>query len=88
MEIGGYFGLEKFMGSEYYPKLFALNTGRNALACLIHAKCIKKLYIPSTCVMRCSKCAEGRDAHMNSMRLEKISDLGLKGTWMMGSGYI
>ena len=47
MEIGGYFGLEKFMGSEYYPKLFALNTGRNALACLIHAKCIKKLYIPS-----------------------------------------
>lgn len=46
-EIGGYFELEKFMGSEYYSDLIALNTGRNALAFLIRAKGIKKLYIPS-----------------------------------------
>lgn len=47
MEIGGYFGLEEFMGCEYYPRLIALNTGRNALAYLIQAKRIKKLYIPT-----------------------------------------
>lgn len=42
MDIGGYLGLEEFMGKEYYPDLIALNTGRNALACLIHAKHIRK----------------------------------------------
>ena len=47
MDIGGYMGLEEFMGKEYYPDLIALNTGRNALACLIHAKHIRKLYIPN-----------------------------------------
>ena len=47
MDIGGYLGLEEFMGKEYYPDLIALNTGRNALACLIHAKHIRKLYIPN-----------------------------------------
>jgi len=30
-EIGGYFGIERFNGSEYYPDLKALNTGRVAL---------------------------------------------------------
>ena len=47
MDIGGYLGLEEFMGKEYYPDLIALNTGRNALGCLIHAKLIRKLYIPN-----------------------------------------
>ena len=47
MDIGGYLGLEEFMGKEYCPDLIALNTGRNALACLIHAKHIRKLYIPN-----------------------------------------
>lgn len=47
MEIGGYFGLEEFTGTEYYPDLVALNTGRNALAYLIRTKRIMKLYIPT-----------------------------------------
>ena len=29
-EIGGYFELEELKGSEYYPDLIPLNTGRNA----------------------------------------------------------
>jgi hypothetical protein len=47
MEIGGYFGLENLIHKEYYPDLVALNTGRNALAYLIRAKNIKKLYLPA-----------------------------------------
>lgn len=46
MEIGGYFGLEKFRGNEYYEDLIAVNTGRNALAYLLKIRNIKKLYIP------------------------------------------
>lgn len=45
-EIGGYFGLEIFSGEEYHKNLIALNTGRNALAYLIRARRIQKLYIP------------------------------------------
>lgn len=45
-EIGGYFDLERFRGQEYYSDLLALNSGRNALAYLIRARNIKKLYIP------------------------------------------
>lgn len=45
-EIGGYFGLEAFSGREYHENLLALNSGRNALAYLIRARKIKKLYIP------------------------------------------
>lgn len=46
-EIGGYLELEILSGSgEYYPNLIALNSGRNALAYLIQAKHIQKLYIP------------------------------------------
>ena len=45
-EIGGYFGLETFHGEEYHKNLIALNTGRNALAYLIRARRIQKLYIP------------------------------------------
>ena len=43
-DIGGYLGLEEFMGKEYYPDLIALNTGRNALACLIHEKLSTGIY--------------------------------------------
>ena len=46
-EIGGFFGLEQFSGEEYHGDLLALNTGRNALAYLIRARQIKKLYIPA-----------------------------------------
>ena len=45
-EIGGYFGLELMEGNSYHPELLALNTGRNALAYLIQARAIRKLYIP------------------------------------------
>lgn len=47
MEIGGYFGLEDLIHNEYYPKLIALNTARNAVAYLIKAKGIKRLFIPT-----------------------------------------
>jgi len=45
-EIGGYFGLEQYNGTEYHDGLLAVNTGRNALAYLIKARKIRKLYIP------------------------------------------
>lgn len=45
-EIGGYFGLEKFISNEYYSELIALNTGRNALLYLLKARKVKKLFIP------------------------------------------
>lgn len=45
-EIGGYFGLEEFSGKELYSDLIAVNSARNALAYLIKARKIEKLYIP------------------------------------------
>ena len=45
-EIGGYFGLEESTRNEYYPKLVALNTGRNALLYVLKARKIEKIYIP------------------------------------------
>lgn len=45
-EIGGYFGMERLAGREYYPDLIAVNNGRNALLYLLRARKIKKLYIP------------------------------------------
>lgn len=45
-EIGGYFGLEEFSGSEYYPELVAVNHACNGLAYLIKSLKIQKLYLP------------------------------------------
>lgn len=45
-EIGGYFELEHFSGREYHANAVALNTARQALAYLIRAREIKKLYVP------------------------------------------
>ena len=45
-EIGGYFGLEEFSGSEYYPELVAVNHACNGLAYLIKSLRITKLYLP------------------------------------------
>ncbi len=45
-EIGGYFGLEEFSGSEYYPELIAVNHACNGLAYLIKSRKITKLYLP------------------------------------------
>jgi hypothetical protein len=45
-KIGGYFGLEQLVSNEYYKDLVPLNTGRNALLCLLKTRNIKKLYIP------------------------------------------
>lgn len=69
-EIGGYFGLERFRGQEYYPDLLALNSGRNALAYLIRARNIKKLYVPyylCDCIVNiCEReCCEYSFYHVN-----------------------
>lgn len=45
-EIGGYFGLEQFEGNAMYSDLVAVNSARNAVAHLIAAKGIKKIYLP------------------------------------------
>lgn len=45
-EIGGYFELDQFINKPYHNNMIELNTGRNALAYLIKAKAIKKVYIP------------------------------------------
>lgn len=45
-EIGGYFGLEEFTGSAYYPEAVAVNNARNALLYILKARNVKKLYIP------------------------------------------
>ena len=45
-EIGGYFGCEFAPGSEYYPELIPLNSGRNALWYVLEARKINRLYVP------------------------------------------
>lgn len=45
-EIGGYFELETFSGTEYYSNLIPLNNARNALAYVLKARKIKKIYLP------------------------------------------
>ena len=45
-EIGGYIELESFHGSLYHENAIKLNCGRNALAYIIKAKNIKKIYLP------------------------------------------
>lgn len=45
-EIGGYFGLEKLISSEYYPDLAAVNNARCALLYILKAKHYKKVYLP------------------------------------------
>ena len=45
-EIGGYPELEQLISNEYYTGLTALNSARYALAYLIRARGIKKLYLP------------------------------------------
>lgn len=45
-EIGGYFGLELFLGKEYHQNLIPVNNGRNALLYIIKARNIRKLYLP------------------------------------------
>lgn len=45
-EYGGYIEFENYSGPLFHDKAIALNCGRNALAYIIEAKNIKKLYIP------------------------------------------
>ena len=45
-EIGGYLELEQLVSDEYYKKLIALNTARNALIYILKARNVDKLYIP------------------------------------------
>lgn len=45
-EIGGYFQLDEFYGTEYYEGLISLNSARNALLYILRAKKVKNVYIP------------------------------------------
>ena len=45
-EIGGYIELDTYTGKMLYEDGIKLNCGRNALAYLIKAKNIKKIYMP------------------------------------------
>ena len=45
-ELGGYIELDRYTGEMLYDDGIKLNCGRNALAYLIKAKNIKKLYMP------------------------------------------
>lgn len=59
-EIGGYFGLEEGNSkTEYYSSLIKLNLARNALAYILKARKIKKVYIPfflcDTVYLTCKK---------------------------------
>ncbi len=45
-EIGGYFGLERLAGQEFYPELTAVNNARNGLVYLLRARGVRKLHIP------------------------------------------
>lgn len=45
-EIGGYLELERFHGKEYHENAIRLNCGRNALAYLIEAYGIKRIFLP------------------------------------------
>lgn len=48
-EFGGYIQLDTYSGREYYPELFALNSGRAALRFLIQQRNIQQLYLPAFC---------------------------------------
>lgn len=50
-EIGGYLELECFHGREYHENAIGLNCGRNALAYLIEAYGIKRIFSPSFCAI-------------------------------------
>ena len=52
-EIGGYIEYDRFTGSMLYEDGVKLNCGRNALAYLIEAKGIKKIYMP---YFNCDSC--------------------------------
>jgi hypothetical protein len=45
-QIGGYFELELRKGEEYHRGAIRLNTGRNALEYILHAKGYKKVFLP------------------------------------------
>nr|AHF24535.1 conserved domain protein [uncultured bacterium Contig248] len=45
-EIGGYIELDTYRGQMLHEGAIALNSGRNALAWLLHARGIRKLWIP------------------------------------------
>lgn len=45
-EIGGYFGFEELIKSEYYPDLLCFDTARSCLLYLIQKRKIQKVYLP------------------------------------------
>lgn len=71
-EIGGYMELECPAGEAYHSGLLALNTGRNALAYLIKARDIRKLYIPTFLCDSVADicCREGCDFEMYPISMD------------------
>ena len=45
-EIGGYFGLEQLVSDPYYPELIAVNNARSALAYILRARKVRKIFLP------------------------------------------
>lgn len=70
-EFGGYIQLDTYSGKEYYPELFALNSGRAALRFLIQLRNIQKLYLPAFC---CSTVRESCQAEGISWEFYSIDE--------------
>ena len=59
-EIGGYIELDTYTGSMLHEDAVKLNCGRNALAYLLEAKKIKKLWMPK---FMCDSCDLVLESH-------------------------
>lgn len=81
-EIGGYFELENFTGSEYYSDLYRVNLGRTALLWLTESRHITHLYMPyficDSVIQSCQKSGIALtfyhlDKHLNPLLPKDIS---------------
>lgn len=64
-EIGGYIELDTYTGDMLHDDGIKLNCGRNALAYLIMAKKIKKIYMPKFMCDSCEKVLADNDVEVN-----------------------
>ena len=70
-EIGGYFELEQYNGSEYYPHALAVNCGRNAAVMLAVLRDYKKIYLPD---FMCSSVKQALIDHNIDYEIYSVSD--------------
>ena len=81
-EIGGYFELQEYTGTEYHRDAIALNRAANCLSYLIKAKGITKLYIPyflcraikNTCI----RCNCDYEYYNIDASLKPVADIALE----------